>query len=147
MVALAAGLPLTAGLVLAAGTGTASPPQSAQSQTAPSRPVPPSTSYADVFLQKLAAQLGITVERLRAAALAAGSATIDQAVQAGDLPSRRAEELKQRLQQNPFGFGGPRGFGRGGHHHGGRDGGPRDFAQPGETGQSTPSAGADAPST
>ena len=74
-------------------------------------------NYADVFLQKLAAQLGIGVDRLRAAATAAGSATIDQGVQAGDFPSDRAAEMKGRLNENPFAFGGP---GRHGPHgHGG----------------------------
>lgn len=148
LIALAA-LPLTLGLVVAqTQTPQAQAPQRVQpaqpGQSAPQTPgtqqnqgVPqapgtraPSTqapqrsgtNYADVFLQKLAAQLGITVERLKAAAIAAGSATIDQGVQAGDFPSDRAAEMKQRLQDNPLSFG--RGFGgpggRGGHSHGPR---------------------------
>lgn len=83
------------------------------------------TNYADVFLQKLAAQLGIGVDKLRAAAVAAGSATIDQGVKAGDFPSDRAAEMKGRLSENPFAFGGRGPGGPGGHGmhgHGGPDG-------------------------
>lgn len=104
--------------------------QKGQSQNGqrPAAPQGSGTNYADVFLQKLAAQLGIGVDRLKAAAAAAGSATIDQGVQAGDLPSDRAAEMKGRLSENPFAFGGPGGpGGHGPHGHGGpgenRDGG------------------------
>lgn len=99
----------------------------------PRRPQTNGTNYAEVFLQKLAAQLGISVERLRAAAVAAGSATIDQGMQAGDFPGDRAAGMKNRLQQDPLGFGGRGGRGLGGHHHGergGTDGGPRGFDRP-----------------
>ncbi|WP_019585747.1 hypothetical protein [Deinococcus apachensis] len=124
LIALAAALPLTAGLVLAQQSTAPQRVQPAQpgqtipgtrnqsGQTTPTRPQTSDMNYADVFLQKLAAQLGITVERLKAAAVAAGSATIDQGVQAGDIPQDRAADLKARLQDAPlnFGFGG-----RGGH--------------------------------
>lgn len=162
VIALTAGLPLTAGLVLAAGAGSSAAPRQAQpaqsgqgnqGQTTPNglQLTPPQrrgtgTNYADVFLQKLAAQLGISVERLRSAAVTAGSATIDQGVQAGDISSDRAAELKGRLRQAPFVFGGRGGLGRGGRHHGGpggsgrmhgdrMNGGPHslDQSQPGPT--------------
>ncbi|WP_295823462.1 hypothetical protein [uncultured Deinococcus sp.] len=131
LIALAA-LPLTVGVVLAqqSASGTATDPtaqaqrvQPVQPGQTPTTPVQPGqaaprpvsgTNYADVFLQKLAAQLGITTARLKAAAIAAGSATIDQGVKAGDVPSDRAAEMKQRLEQNPFAIGGGRG-GPGGH--------------------------------
>ncbi|GHF28311.1 hypothetical protein HNQ07_001011 [Deinococcus metalli] len=140
-------LPLTVGLVLAQqGTTTAgsasTPDVTAQAQrvqpvapgqrpsqpgTQPGQTAPrqfSGTNYADVFLQKLAAQLGISVTKLKSAAIAAGSATIDQGVKAGDFPSDRAAEMKQRLQQNPFAIGGGRGMrGPGGPGHG-PDGGP-----------------------
>ena len=161
-------LPLTVGLVLAQqGTTTASsttttPDVTAQAQRV--QPVQPGqrpspsgttpalpgqlpqrqtsgTNYGDVFLQKLAAQLGISVTKLKSAAIAAGSATIDQGVKAGDFPSDRAAEMKQRLQQNPFAIGGGRGGpgghgmrGPGGPSNGGPDGGPRG------QGQTTPTA-------
>ncbi|GAA5512962.1 hypothetical protein Dcar01_01686 [Deinococcus carri] len=145
LIALAAALPLTAGLVFAAGTSAtpqrvqpAQPGQQAPGtaggpagQTAPQRSQS-GTNYEGVFLQKLAAQLGISVERLRAAAVAAGSATIDQEVRAGDIPSDRAAGMKGRLQQNPLGFGGRGGHGPRGHHRGGQDG-PRGFDRPGDS--------------
>lgn len=144
LLALAAALPLSAGLVLAAGA--AAPTQTPQVQTpqtqVPQRVQPAQTrqpggtNYADVFLQKLAAQLGVSVERLKAAAVQAGSATVDQAVQAGDLSSDRAAALKQRLQNAPLNFGLGGRHGPGGPDHGGRgergrrDGGPRGSGHP-----------------
>ncbi|WP_412029503.1 hypothetical protein [Deinococcus yunweiensis] len=143
LIALAA-LPLTVGVVLAqqSTSGTAAAPtaqaqrvqpvQPGQTPTTPAQPgqaAPRPVSginYADVFLQKLAAQLGITTAELKSAAIAAGSATIDQGVTAGDFPSDRAPEMKQRLEQNPFAIGGGRGGpgGHGGHGPGmGRHGG------------------------
>ncbi|MBB5232801.1 hypothetical protein [Deinococcus budaensis] len=147
-----AALPLTAGLVLAAGTA-AQPPQASPTQTQQAQPAQPGsgqtgqprtqasgTNYAEVFFQKLAAQLGVSVERLRAAAVAAGGATLDQAVGAGDLSAQRAAAIKQRLEDAPLNFGfGRHGFGgpdRGRHDPGGRggwgqmDGGPRGFGHP-----------------
>ncbi|EYB69829.1 hypothetical protein DEIPH_ctg001orf0045 [Deinococcus phoenicis] len=124
LLALAAALPLTAGLVFAAGTSATNPqpPQRVQpaqpgqtgAQPAQTRPQAQTrTHYADVFLQKLAAQLGISVDRLRAAATSAGNATIDQGVQAGDIPQDRAADLKARMKDAPlnFGFGGRHGRG------------------------------------
>lgn len=117
VIALAAALPLSAGLVLAAGTGMASP-QTSQPQTQTTPQGQPGTTqagtnYGDVFLQRLAAQLGITAERLRTAVTSARNATIDQAVRNGDLPQDRAADLKSRLQDAPlnFGFGGRHGRG------------------------------------
>lgn len=143
LIALAA-LPLTVGVVLAqqSTSGTAAAPtaqaqrvQPVQPGQTPTTPVQPGQAaprpvsginYADVFLQKLAAQLGISTAELKSAAIAAGSATIDQGVTAGDFPSDRAAEMKQRLEQNPFAIGGGRGGpgGHGGHGPGmGRHGG------------------------
>lgn len=142
-----ASLPLTVGLVLAQSstTNTASTATTAQTQPQRVQPAQPGqqnqngqnnqmrqqsgTNYADVFLQKLAAALGISADKLKAAAINAGSATIDQGVTAGDFPNDRAAQMKADLQQNPFALGGGRGGpgGRGGHgdDHGGRMGGPR----------------------
>lgn len=143
-----AAVPLTAGLVLAASGSTpptqtppiqapqaVQPSQPGTSQTQPSQNPSPSTvtNYADVFLQKLAAALGVTVERLKAAALSAGSATVDQAVGAGDLSAEQAARIKERMQNDPLRFGfGRGGFGRGDHEHGpGGRGFGRDFGHHG----------------
>ncbi|GGO22847.1 hypothetical protein [Deinococcus humi] len=148
LIALAA-LPLTVGAVLAQqsaatdATTQAQQPQRVQptqpgqrnqggtgTQTAPG--VQSGTNYADVYLQKLAAGLGISLDRLKAAALAAGNATIDQGVKNGDIAANRATDMKTRLKDNPFGMLGGRGMGgpggpggRGMHGPGGRGGGPR----------------------
>ncbi|UBV43610.1 hypothetical protein LAJ19_05185 [Deinococcus taeanensis] len=127
-----AALPLTAGLVLAQqGAATSQTPQrvqpaqpgqrspAQQNQTQPAqRPQLSGTNYADAYLKNLAQQLGVTPEKLKAAAVKAGTATIDAALKAGDVPSDRAAEMKQRLADNPFAFAG---HGPGGH---GRHGGP-----------------------
>ncbi|MCP2013675.1 hypothetical protein L1280_000803 [Deinococcus sp. HSC-46F16] len=146
-----AAVSLTAGLVLAASGGTSQAPstqapqrvqptqpgqaQPGTGQTQPSQNQAPSsgTNYADVFLQKLAAALGVTVERLKAAALSAGSATVDQAVGAGDLSAEQAAQIKERMQNDPLRFGfGRGGFGRGDHEHGpGGRGFGRDFGHHG----------------
>ncbi|MVN88666.1 hypothetical protein GO986_18170 [Deinococcus sp. HMF7620] len=161
LIALAA-LPLTLGLVLAQQTASSAqtaqrtqPAQSgprtpgAQPQPAPrpqgAAPQNTDTNYADVFLQKLAAQLGTTAAKLKAAAVTAGGATLDQAVKAGDLPSDRAAEIKGRLQTSPFSLGG-HGFGglggpgmRGDHNHRG-PGGPRGEAPEGQAAPADESA-------
>lgn len=111
-----AALPLTTGLAFAqtnggSSTNSATPPPQRMQPAPPNRvrptqqgqPQQPSrTNYADVFLQKLAAALGTTPEKLKAAAVTAGNATLDQGVKAGDFPHERANHLKQRLQNNPF---------------------------------------------
>lgn len=130
-----AALPLTVGLAFAsttissgkmttpAPTQRVQPAQPGQSGSATTTPRTHSgTNYSDVFLQKLAAGLGISVERLKAAAVTAGTATIDQGVKAGDFPSDRAADMKAHLAQDPFEFAGRHG-GRGGHGHGGDRGG------------------------
>ena len=130
LIALAA-LPLSLGLVFAQTTPQrVQPTQPGQVQNAPRGPQQGTqpgqnqqrqnqqrqqsgTNYADVFVQKLAASLGVSVDKLKAAAVSAGSSTIDQGVQAGDFASDRAQDMKQKLQENPFALAG----GRGGHRH------------------------------
>ncbi|MDV6373930.1 hypothetical protein [Deinococcus arenicola] len=131
---LLAALPLTVGAVLAQQTAPATPAQTQQTQaqqaqpqqTQPKTTQQARTNYADAYLQKLAAQLGISVDKLKAAGLAAGNATIDQGVKDGNIAANRAADMKTRLKDNPFGMlrGGPDG-GRGMHGPGGRGGGPR----------------------
>lgn len=69
----------------AAQTRGAQPAQPGQGQRGSGTQARPGsgTTSAAVFWQKLAAQLGTTVARLKAAAVSAGSATIDQGVRAG----------------------------------------------------------------
>ncbi|MFC3861740.1 hypothetical protein ACFOPQ_13310 [Deinococcus antarcticus] len=166
LIAVAA-LPLTVGLVFAQTSGTAQAPQrvqplqpgqssqgqnqqgqNQQGQTQQNQRQQSGTNYGDVFIQKLAAQLGITVEKLKAAATAASKSTIDQGVKAGDFPADMAQNMTQRLQDDPFALAGGRG-GRGGHGmHGdgdgdfgsGRDGPDGRFqgSQPGQQGQPQP---------
>ena len=154
LIALAA-LPLTVGAVLAQQSSPAAAGSAAQAQqTQPQRvqPAQPGqrnqnqsgtgqqtqrqqgsgTNYADVYLQKLAAGLGVSLDKLKAAALAAGNATVDQGVNSGDIAANRAADMKTRLKDQPFGLLGGRGMGgpggpggRGMHGPGGRDGGPR----------------------
>lgn len=144
-----AALPLTVGAVLAQQAGTAEATTQAQ-QTQRVQPTQPGqrnqgtpapqtapgtqsgTNYGEVYLQKLAAGLGISLDKLKAAALAAGNATIDQGVKDGNIAANRAADMKTRLQDNPFGMlgghgmGGPGGpGGHGMHGPGGRGGGPR----------------------
>ncbi|OLV19881.1 hypothetical protein [Deinococcus marmoris] len=145
-----AALPLTVGAVLAQQSGTAAADATVQAQQAQPQRVQPAqpgqrgaagtqtrtrsgTNYGDVYLQKLAAQLGISLDKLKAAALAAGNATIDQGAKDGNIASNRAADMKTRLKDNPFGMLGGRGMGgpgggpggRGMQGPGGRGGGPR----------------------
>lgn len=165
LIAVAA-LPLTVGLVFAQTSGTAQAPQrvqplqpgqssqnqnqqgqNQQGQTQQNQRQQSGTNYGDVFIQKLAAQLGITVEKLKAAATAASKSTIDQGVKAGDFPADMAQNMTQRLQADPFALAGGRG-GRGGHgmhgdgdgDFGGRDGPDGRFqgGQQGQMGQPQP---------
>jgi hypothetical protein len=69
------------------------------------------TNYGEVFATKLAAALGIDQTRLDEAVKTAQTQTIDEAVAKGDIDKTRADEMKQRLQQDGAGefspFGGP----------------------------------------
>ncbi|MGM9322260.1 hypothetical protein [Deinococcus aquaticus] len=123
--------------------------QNGQTQGQQDRAARSGTNYADTFLKNLAAQLNTTPEKLKAAALKAGTTTIDAAVKAGDIPADRAADMKTRLAENPFAFGGRGPGGRG--DHGPRDGsGPRDGdGQRGPRGQQpgAPAGSADQGST
>jgi hypothetical protein len=55
------------------------------------------TEYADAFLDKLAAELGVDRSALGPATLAATNAAIDAAVAAGDIDADDAATLKERL--------------------------------------------------
>ena len=97
--------------------------QNGQTQGQQDRAARSGTNYTDTFLKNLAAQLNTTPDKLKAAALKAGTTTIDAAVKAGDIPADRAADMKTRLAENPFAFGGRGPGGRG-------DNGPREGSSP-----------------
>jgi hypothetical protein len=65
------------------------------------------TNYGEVFATKLAAALGVDQTKLNSAVKTAQTQTIDEAVAKGDLDQTRADEMKQRLQQDGAGGFGP----------------------------------------
>lgn len=75
--------------------------------------------YCDTFMDALASELGVTRDSLVAAGQSAATATIDAAVEAGDLTEERATELRERIAEADgtrcgwFGHGFARGFGHG----------------------------------
>lgn len=122
--------------------------QNGQTQGQQDRAARSGTNYADTFIKNLAAQLNTTPEKLKAAAVKAGTTTIDAAVKAGDIPADRAADMKTRLAENPFAFGGGRGPGGRGDH-GPRDGNGARDGQRGPRGQQpgAPAGSADQGST
>ena len=91
--------------------------------TATAQPQAKSEGLRALFLDKLAAALGIQRPALDSAITSAANATVNEAVQQGTLTQEQADAIKPRLQTGDVGplFGG-RGFGRGSH------GGLRDVA-------------------
>ena len=73
------------------------------------------TAYCETFRDALASELGVIAEELLAAGQEAANATIDAAVEAGDLTEERAEALRERIADADgtecMGFG--HAFGRG----------------------------------
>ncbi|MHB1162822.1 MAG: hypothetical protein ACYC3V_21180 [Chloroflexota bacterium] len=101
-----------AGVVAAlavAGSAFAQTPTPAPDQKAKS-------SYQELFLDRLAAALGTTREKLNGAFTQARDETVDQQVKDGKLTQEQADKIKARSGEAPFGFG-IRGFERG--HKGG----------------------------
>lgn len=66
-----------------------------------------------VFLDKLAASLGIERGTLDAAIQDAAGQTVDEAAAQGRITSEQADQLKSRMQEGTAPFWGPRGGGRG----------------------------------
>jgi hypothetical protein len=100
------GTPLTYNLVMAQTTGT--PSAAAQA-----------FDYSKVFVQKLAAALGIEQTKLEAAIKTAGNATVDEQLKNQDITKDQATQLKAKIAQGGLGV-----WGRGGRDGmmGGRDG-------------------------
>ena len=110
--------PLTANAVFAQTTGTTSAAAAI-------------VDYSKVFVQKLAATLGVDQAKLEAALKTAGNATVDEALKNQDITKTQADAMKTRVQAGEYNFfsHGPRGNGgRGGN---GRDGGPNGRGAPG----------------
>jgi hypothetical protein len=114
--------------VLAVGVVVAvvSPVSSAFAQTPPATPTPGAKADRGAdYLAKLAANLGVTVDALKAANQKTAGQLIDEAVAAGKLTAEQAAQAKARIasgEKGPglFGFAGPH---MGGKGHGG-PGGP-----------------------
>ena len=76
-------------------------------------------AYCEVFMDTLAADLGVTRESLVAAGQSAANAAVDAAAEAGDVTEERAEALRERIAEYDgsgcgwFGTGFMRGFGHG----------------------------------
>lgn len=83
-------------------------------QTAPTQ----RTDYAQVYLDQLAAALGVDVTKLKAALQTAGNATIDQALKNQDITRIQADRMRQALQNGGPGFFGRGMFGREDMNHG-----------------------------
>ena len=110
--------PLTANAVFAQTTGTTSAAAAI-------------VDYSKVFVQKLAATLGVDQAKLEAALKTAGNATVDEALSKQEITKTQADAMKARVQAGEYNFfsHGPRGNGgRGGN---GRDGGPNGRGAPG----------------
>ena len=90
-----------AGLVVALIiTGLVLVPVFADDSSTPTATPTQTTPPTNPFLDKLASQLGITVDQLKTDIKAAESDMIDQALQDGRITQSQADALKQRLEQN-----------------------------------------------
>lgn len=129
---------VTAG-VLAVGAAVAviSPVSSAFAQTPPpGAPPKAGAERAADYLAKLAANLGVSVDALKAANQTTANQLIDEAVTAGKLSAEQATQAKARIAAGGgFGLGGPRFAGKG---HGGPGGPGGPGAQGGPGGQRGP---------
>ncbi len=95
------------GLTVAVGTAmaqTATPP--AQTATPPAQ-TQAKANYQNVFLDKLAADLGTTTDKLKSAFTQARNDTVDQEVKDGKLTQQQADRIKANTNAGPgFGFRG-----------------------------------------
>jgi polyhydroxyalkanoate synthesis regulator phasin len=62
------------------------------------------TDYRQVFVEKLAAALGVDAATLQAKVKDAEKSTVDQAVANGDLAKNRADEIKTEIDKSKDGF-------------------------------------------
>lgn len=94
--------------------------------TSPETDPDAASGYCDTFLDAFAGELGTTPEAVTAAGAEAAKATIDAAVEAGDLSEERAAQMKERMDEADgsgcglFRAGWIRGFTHGAVHGWGR---------------------------
>jgi hypothetical protein len=114
--------PLTANAVFAQTTGTTSAAAKVM-------------DYSKVFVQKLAAALGVDQAKLEAAMKTAGNATVDDALSKQEITKAQADAMKAQVQAGDYNFfsrGGPGGKdGRAGGPNDGPNGGPNGRGAPG----------------
>lgn len=109
--AILGGLIATVAALILAGTALAQSPTPA--------PNKPGDGYQDTYLNRLAAALGVSREKLDGAFTQARNETLDQAVKDGKLTKEQADKMKAQQPRGPmFGFWGgqakpkqPRGMG------------------------------------
>ena len=87
------------GLSTVTGVFAQTPPATPPAQTSPA------TNPAQDLLAKVAKNLGIDQAKLEAALKQAQIQTVDEAQQAGRLTTAQAQAAKDRINQNPVGFG------------------------------------------
>lgn len=107
---------------------TQTPPATPQARTAAPKQSQAKTNYRNFFLDRLAADLSTTRDKLNSAFIQARNETVDQEVKDGKLTQQRADKIKASPDAGPaFGFGagrgadrfdrGERGLGFMGRHH------------------------------
>ena len=105
-----------AGVLTVAGVaGTVAAVNAQQPSPSPSPPAA-GQQRADAYLNRLAQNLGITVDRLRAALQQTALQEVDAALQRGDITAERAQQARDRINSGDIGrlgFGIGRGGGRG----------------------------------
>ena len=90
------------------GGGTPVPAPGAPAQASATATPGARAQQHEEYLARLAGNLGVEVERLRAALRQTAEQAIDEAVAQGRIPAERAEELKRRAAEGgafKFGFG------------------------------------------
>jgi hypothetical protein len=113
---------VAAGALTAAGVaGTMVAVNAQQPSPSPSPSAPAAAQQrTDDYLSRLAQNLGITVDRLRAAMQQTALQEVDAALQRGDITAERAQQARDRINSGEVGrFGIGFGRGRGGEARGG----------------------------
>src|SRR5215211_4669240 len=111
---------VAAGALTVAGVaGTMAAVNAQQPSPSPSAPAA-AQQRTDDYLSRLAQNLGVTVDRLRAAMQQTALQEVDAALQRGDITADRAQQARERINSGDVGrFGIGFGGGRGGEGRGG----------------------------
>jgi hypothetical protein len=110
-----------AGVLTVAGVAGTMAAVNAQQPSPSPLPAAAAQQRADDYLNRLAQNLGVTVDRLRAALQQTALQEVDAALQRGDITAERAQQARDRINSGDFGRFGV-GIGRGGER-GDRGGG------------------------